>query len=63
MAKAFYIGVDGKARLAKKMYIGVDGKAHKVKKSIRRRGRQGKAGVPELYPCDGDQIDVENWRL
>ena len=32
MAKAFYIGVDGKARLAKKMYIGVDGKAHKVKK-------------------------------
>lgn len=41
MAKAFYIGVDGKARLAKKIYIGVDGKAHKVKKVY--AGVDGKA--------------------
>jgi hypothetical protein len=48
MARAMYVGVDGKARKVKKLYVGVDGKARKVKKLY--VGVNGKARL--VYSAD-----------
>ena len=60
MAKAFYIGVDGKARLAKKMYIGVDGKAHKVKKVYAGVDGKARLAYQSYIPVTGIKL---TWRI
>ncbi len=60
MAKAFYIGVDGKARLAKKIYIGVDGKAHKVKKVYAGVDGKARLAYQSYIPVMGIKL---TWRI
>ena len=60
MAKAFYIGVDGKARLAKKIYIGVDGKAHKVKKVYAGVDGKARLAYQSYIPVTGIKL---TWRI
>ena len=54
MAKAAYIGVDGRARKIRKMYVGVDGAARRVK-----RGYIGVGGVaiPLFISGEAKKID------
>lgn len=53
MAKAFYIGVDGKARKCKKAYIGINNVARKIKKMY-----IGVAGKARLFFSSGAEVNV-----